>query len=399
MSIFFIFLSAIGLTSSFFLLGSVSLTKVGFLFFITLFTLMFLKFKKVFIRISFFDVSVFLTLILAIVSQYHTVNLNESLPIVQSYIYYSVLYFITRTYFYNYPAHINIALKGLLFALLISCIFGFLQFITGSGYMPGTPIRSIVTNGVYRACGLFDDPNYFGLVLACISPLCFLIKSKSWGYSLYAIFAVAILTTLSRASLIIMLIQFIFYFYSVNKNKTIFVLKFFSILVIIVPVFVLLKPDFIVDRMATLLPMLSGNTGQLENSSAERLDLIFAGIKMFLDYPILGLGFGNFQLYTEFYMDFFPRKVFAHNSYLTILTELGIVGFIVWFIPLCILFIRVNKHNCAIGCSLIGLFFSYFFLVAIYFQFLAFFLAIIVTAYQKINMGKIELTMKFSTKL
>ena len=391
MNYFIILLVAIFLTSSFFFIGALSLTKVGFLLFLVLFLLMFLKNRKLSIKVDVLDVSIFLTLVLAIFSQYRTADLNESWPIVQSYIYYFILYGVTRIYFYNYPRYINIALKSLVIAVLVSCVFGILQFVTGFGYMPGTPIRSISTGGVFRACGLFDDPNYFGLVLACVWPFCLIFKNVKLKYVFCSIFILSILLTLSRATLLILLIQVVFIFHSKSSDKSLFIIRLLIIMAFAIPLFIVIKPAFLIERMSTLLPLISGNIGELENSSAERVDLIFSGINMFLDYPFLGLGFGNFQLYTEQYMSFFPRKVFAHNSYLTVLAELGILGFTIWFIPLFITFKRLNKESCIFGACLIGLFLSYFFLVAIYFQFIAFFLALLITSYQKGLIGIIKL--------
>jgi len=61
-----------------------------------------------------------------------------------------------------------------------------------------------------------------------------------------------------------------------------------------------------------------------EASSGDRLMAWFAAIRMFLDHPIFGVGWGKF---TEFALDYgMDKRLLAHNTILSVLAETGIVG-------------------------------------------------------------------------
>jgi O-antigen ligase len=63
-----------------------------------------------------------------------------------------------------------------------------------------------------------------------------------------------------------------------------------------------------------------------DNSNADRLILWKNGFNGFLNRPFLGYGVGNFNYYVRL---IFPQHkvVVAHNSFLDILIDVGIIGF------------------------------------------------------------------------
>lgn len=67
----------------------------------------------------------------------------------------------------------------------------------------------------------------------------------------------------------------------------------------------------------------------------ERILLCISAWKMFLDYPILGVGFGNWnEIYQTAYVSPLakePGLAHPHNLYLYLLSETGIVGFFAYF--------------------------------------------------------------------
>jgi O-antigen ligase len=88
---------------------------------------------------------------------------------------------------------------------------------------------------------------------------------------------------------------------------------------------------FAVERMTT------------EDTIDSRIVLAHAGERMFYAKPLLGWGFGNYDRYDWRFMervggatptDWDINKGTSHNTYLTILAEMGIVGFIFQLIPL-----------------------------------------------------------------
>lgn len=64
-----------------------------------------------------------------------------------------------------------------------------------------------------------------------------------------------------------------------------------------------------------------------------RLAVWQAAVRIFLGHPLLGVGYGNYRfLYADFVPGAVPGKLDAHNLYLELLAETGIVGFLVFIV-------------------------------------------------------------------
>jgi O-antigen ligase len=50
------------------------------------------------------------------------------------------------------------------------------------------------------------------------------------------------------------------------------------------------------------------------------------GFQLFMDHPVLGVGFDN-------YKEYFPTKLYSHSDYIESLTSTGFVGFILYQLP------------------------------------------------------------------
>src|SRR5579875_774185 len=76
-------------------------------------------------------------------------------------------------------------------------------------------------------------------------------------------------------------------------------------------------------------------------STAERLAHWIAGINMFLTHPILGVGIGNYpDAYTQYYITIFVNSLgHAHNYYINIAAETGIIGLFAFLTFLATMFI------------------------------------------------------------
>lgn len=362
--------------SSCYLYLSLSPTKLALPLLVICAGSIFLAKTSVFIRLNLFDLSVVMMLIAGAAGQSISVDLEESLGIYISYLYYVIFYFSARICFYNEPDIIETAMRWSLFSVIFSGFLGVFQVVTGTGYMPSTEIRSITTDGANRACGMFDDPNYFGFVLVTLWPLIYVVNGVKYKSILFLFLVGVVVLTLSRASIIIVFLQILTLMYFRSRNKIFYFVNVLIFLAVFASLLLFFQPEFLLKRFSTLQPLFSGNSEGLENSAAERVDLLFAGLRMFQDHYISGVGFGSFQLHSAEYMSFSPRKVFAHNTYLTVAAETGIFGFFVFLVPLFWMVVRIKSINEMLFLSLIGVMFSYFFLVANYFPFLAYLFAI-----------------------
>lgn len=108
------------------------------------------------------------------------------------------------------------------------------------------------------------------------------------------------------------------------------------------------KGILIVAAMSLLVPLLyfaSSNINELFSSTVEegyvegggRGIWLLAGVQLFLDNPILGVGFGRYNLMGDY--DAYP-----HNLFVEILCETGIVGFVV-IIGLLVLMLVLTRQS------------------------------------------------------
>jgi O-antigen ligase len=76
-------------------------------------------------------------------------------------------------------------------------------------------------------------------------------------------------------------------------------------------------------------------------STAERLAHWIAGLHMFLDHPVLGVGIGNYpDAYPKYFITIFTTSLgHAHNYYINIAAETGSIGLIAFLLFLLAVFV------------------------------------------------------------
>lgn len=188
-----------------------------------------------------------------------------------------------------------------------------------------------------RAVGLFGfttDPNFFGCLLVCLLPLAMFcieesreLERKLYYIAVSFLFLYGIMLTFSRGAFI-GLIAVIVYLAISKKISRKSVAAFLPLLLL---AFALVPMQYW-RRMATIITFFgSGHatiTTDLENI-VRRFDYLKAGVGIFSDFPILGIGVENFPLFYPAYAppgaDISMRS--PHNLYLQLLVETGVLGF------------------------------------------------------------------------
>ncbi|WP_036153543.1 O-antigen ligase family protein [Maribacter forsetii] len=130
------------------------------------------------------------------------------------------------------------------------------------------------------------------------------------------LFLVIAFTTQSRAGLLLITIINICFWLFVNKPNNPSKLTKLIRKLTIASVMVLLTFQFIKVYEGSRI---QNRVAKKENTQDSRELLIEEGIEVFKQYPILGVGLGQFPLYSKY-------GLFTHNSYTEILAEQGIIG-------------------------------------------------------------------------
>ena len=136
------------------------------------------------------------------------------------------------------------------------------------------------------------------------------------------LFLVIAFTTQSRAGLVLLIFINIFFWFFVNKNDTVNTFKKLLSKILLIIVFIFLTVKFIDVYDGSRISRRVEQTTQRKDS---RELLFWEGIETFKKNPILGVGLGQFPLYSKY-------KLFTHNSYSEILAEQGLIGAVFLFL-------------------------------------------------------------------
>lgn len=79
--------------------------------------------------------------------------------------------------------------------------------------------------------------------------------------------------------------------------------------------------------------------GNVSDSMVGRIERVFAAVMIWADHPLMGTGWGTFQQYSPLYVSAGGKG--AHNGYLNVLAETGVLG----FIPLMLVTFEVLRRH------------------------------------------------------
>ncbi|GLX78194.1 hypothetical protein tinsulaeT_15340 [Thalassotalea insulae] len=202
-----------------------------------------------------------------------------------------------------------------LIAALIMIYNGHLQFSSyngeyGTGIGGSRSVGSVARQEIrITYFGFFSDPNDLGMFLVMNFP--FALYFLHQGNFLKKMIMLGVITAIfygvymtgSRGTLLgIIGIVGVYFLFTKAGTKLII----FSIVV--------------APLVATLLASFGGMSSS-ESSAHGRLDAWYVGVHMLLSNPIFGIGMGNFIE---------EHNLVAHNSYIHIAAELGVLGYSIW---------------------------------------------------------------------
>jgi O-antigen ligase len=185
-----------------------------------------------------------------------------------------------------------------------------------------------------RAAGLSGNPNSNGRYLVVAMTFFYYLRSssKNWLLKTVAMFGilvtfVAVFFTLSRTSILLLIAAVILtVLFKLRKNFSVYSITIFLLAFIILISFY----EQIIGILNSIIPSITLGT----DTVGVRYKLWQAGLRMWQENPIFGVGIGKFTNYLPIYgYDLNPHYWFSqlHNAYISALVETGLIGFILYF--------------------------------------------------------------------
>jgi teichuronic acid biosynthesis protein TuaE len=197
--------------------------------------------------------------------------------------------------------------------------------------------------------GTLGEKNHYAKILLLLLPFstAFVLFAKKRRQRYFAALCSvpicgAMLLTYSRgAFLAAVLMVFGMVVFSWLRLRTVMFASGFMLVVL-----VLLLPSYVyrISTLSRVAGLSSGYVTRTDSSVSRRAAENMAAIRIFKDYPILGVGPGQTKYYTNHYGQGFGRIAgtrMAHNLYLSTLSDLGLTGFMAFMAVLLIAVFRV----------------------------------------------------------
>lgn len=238
--------------------------------------------------------------------------------------------------------------KNILIIAFFAC--SFLNFLILMG-----PLESYSYYFVYgRFLGTTTNPNILALYMFfSIFGSLYFLKENNYNFN-YNLFFVAnifislyvISFTLSKKGFIfsvLIILVFLIQLLKFNRNNILLISKIsFPILILCYVVFVRFDSEILTQNIYNIsnrfesLQLLFKSEQLTYGSTADRLSFLKLGLSTFMDNPFFGVGSNNFVV-------LFPGTGYTHNNYIEILANLGIVGFLPFYLMYFVLIKKISK--------------------------------------------------------
>ncbi len=247
----------------------------------------------------------------------------------------SCTYFLSRSFllsnqvlFYRY---VNSAFAAF---TLLSIIFYLIGLKRMNLLMEHTDFFGVtIEKGIPRMIGLNNDPNICALAML-IMFFYFLYQKGVVAKSLMFISGIAVVLTLSRGGVVAILAGLFATFFIANAKSKLKIIAIFSGFAFLTVLVVLSNYDFfslfIEKRMNGL------------ESGGGRFEVWGNALELFYKKPLFGYGIFSF---VDLSNNFYGIAKYAHNTYLEVLVETGLVGFFIFLFFICITIVTSYNNS------------------------------------------------------
>ena len=187
----------------------------------------------------------------------------------------------------------------------------------------------------------------FGVVLCMYLRKIDKLPKKAYWFRL-AFYALAILLTGSRKGLLMLLIAFMLVKFISNGTRKLFRNLLFSIAAVIIAYTIIMKVEVFYNiigvRMENFIQILTEGSTE-ENSINDRMSMMEMGLSYFKKKPWTGYGFDCFKMVSGHNgggkVNAGNVGYYSHNNYVELLFGGGIIGFVLYYIPIAYLLIKL----------------------------------------------------------
>lgn len=268
----------------------------------------------------------------ALLSSLWSIDIANSIHQIIMFLIPSILVSLALSASIKSKEDIRFYLKGYVIGCVIAAFFGF--------YYRDAVLSNAIIAGQERLTALGADQNALAYLLAmgvaCLLSY-YLPEKRKWyrmaTIALIGAFSLMILSTGSRTGMFILLIVIGGYLLS-QKNVKVFFF-FVALIAASIPFVLNFLPEAIIERFT--------ETNELVSSGnfSERGDIWLMGMEAFFQENfVFGVGYSNF---TNMIHAYFGSNMASHNTYITYLTEFGIIGIFVFLNILVLLFQYAKK--------------------------------------------------------
>ncbi|WP_320041032.1 O-antigen ligase family protein [uncultured Desulfobacter sp.] len=178
--------------------------------------------------------------------------------------------------------------------------------------------------GVIRPGGTFGDSNFYAIAAAFTAALCLSLWAYQKKYKIFFMISFilnssSVLLSGSRGGCLALIVSLLYFWYK-HRNKLIGAL----LICLACGAFFVLIPNNMLERF-------EGEDYGARVSTEHRLKIIAAGFDMIQKNPVIGVGPGMFKIETIKYLGSEKMAKMAHNSYLEVGAEFGMLGVCAWF--------------------------------------------------------------------
>lgn len=240
----------------------------------------------------------------------------------------------------------QIELRRAIWALLWAGIFmgtlSVIQYLTGTftnvyGGFAQAPFLQVVGDAQgYRISGPIGDPNFYAQAMVVLVPLAIerFLDEREMKYRMIALWALAacfltVIFTFSRGGFLALCVAMAVWFF-IHPPRGLYL----ALAIVLVVLVIAFLPQNYVNRILTIqqiFPTSANGFATQDQSIQGRASENLTSISMFMDHPLFGVGYFNYELY---YLQYAERIGLApdasaraaHNLYLQVLAETGLLG-------------------------------------------------------------------------